>query len=68
MAYQRAYVPIEPLNVHNKNDYKRNIIIVGKGLYNGEQVIKFYDTGSMSYIYHYSMLVYVASKYLKKVN
>lgn len=68
MAYQRAYVPIEQLNVHNKNDYNRDTIIVGKGLYNGEQVIKFYDTGNMSYIYHYSMLGYVASKYLKKVN
>lgn len=68
MTYIVEDVPIEPLNVHNKNNYKRNTIIVGKGLYNGEQVIKFYDTGSMSYIYHYSMLGYVASKYLKKVN
>ena len=57
-------VPQEPLNIHKTPDYKSSSIIKGKGLKNNEQVIEFYTKGTMSYVYHYETLGYVASKYL----
>lgn len=55
----------EPLNIHNKPNTSKLSVIKNKGLYNGEEVIQFFKTGTMSYVYHYETLGYVVSKYLK---
>ena len=54
----------EPLLIHKTPDYNKSSRLKG-GLYNGDDVIEFFKTGSMSYIYHYEMMGYTASKYLK---
>lgn len=59
-------VPSEPLLIHNEPNYKRETVIKNKGLNNKDEVIKFFNDGNMSYIYHYEILGYVALKYLKK--
>lgn len=66
ITYKVKNVPSEPLLVHEKNDYDKASVLKEGFLYNGDDVIKFYDIGSMSYIYHYEMMGYVAKKYLSK--
>jgi len=66
MTYVVVDVPSEPLLIHSKADYKSSTVIKNKGLNNGDEVILFYTVGSMAYIYHYSILGYVAMKYLRK--
>lgn len=58
-------VPSEPLLIHKTPDYKQSSVIKKQGLYNGDDVIEFYKQGSMSYIYHYELMGYVANEYLK---
>ena len=67
ITYTVSDVPSEPLLIHNTNDYNSRSIIKGEGLNNGDQVIRFYNSGSMSYIYHWEIMGYVANKYLKKI-
>lgn len=66
LTYIVEDVPSEPLNIHNKDDYSSDSVIKGKGLHNGDEVIVFYDVGTMSYIYHYEVMGFVSNKYLKK--
>ena len=49
------------LLIHNTNDYNSRSVIKGEGLNNGDQVIRFYNSGSMSYIYHWEIMGYVAN-------
>ena len=66
LTYTVKDVPSEPLNVHKTPDFKSSTVLKNKGLYNGDEVIKFYDNGDLSYIYHYEIMGYVSSNYLKK--
>lgn len=68
ITYKVVDVPSEPLNVHSKPDIRKNTIIKGAGLKNGDEVIKFYTKDNMAYIYHYEILGYTSSKYLEKTN
>lgn len=65
ITFKVTDIPSEPLLIHNKPNYNKNSVIDG-GLYNGDEVIKFYETNEMAYIYHYELMGYVAKKYLKK--
>lgn len=66
LTYTVKGVSSEPLNVHKTPDFKSSTIIKDKGLYNGDEVIKFYESGDLSYIYHYEIMGYVSSNYLEK--
>ena len=65
ITYVVKNVPSEPLNVRGSTSLNNTKNIIG-GLTNGEEVIKFYDKGNMSYIYHYEMMGYAANRYLIK--
>lgn len=65
ITYVVKNVPSEPLNVRSTTSLNNTKNIIG-GLTNGEEVIKFYDKGNMSYIYHYETMGYVANRYLIK--
>lgn len=64
ITYKVENVPSEPLLVHRENNYRKDNI-VGR-LYNDNEVINFYEKGSMSYIYHHEVLGYTTSRYLSK--
>lgn len=66
ITYTVFGVPSEPLLIHDKANFRSDSVIDKTGLKNGEQVIKFFNIGNMSYIYHFETMGYVASKYLKK--
>lgn len=66
ITYKVCDVFSPPLNVHKEANYDVRNIIKGRGLKNGNEVLKFYDIGSLAYIYHYEMMGYVAKRYLKK--
>lgn len=66
LTYKVRDVPSEPLLIHKTNDYNSNSVLKNGFLYNGNDVIKFYEVGEMAFIYHYELLGYVAKKYLKK--
>ena len=59
LTYKVYNVPSEPLLIRNKLGFK-----IGK-LYNGDEVIKF-DNNAKCLVYHYSVLGYTYSKYLKR--
>lgn len=66
ITYKVVNVPSEPLNVHRQNDTRSTSIIKNGGLHNGDEVIRFFDKGNMSYIYHYEIMGYVLKRYLMK--
>lgn len=66
ITYKVKNVPSEPLLVHKTNDYDKKSVLKNGFLYNGDDVIRFYDKGEMAYIYHYEIMGYVAKKYLTK--
>lgn len=66
ITYEVANVPSEPLLVHSKANYKDTSVIKNAGLNNGDEVIRFYDSGSLAYIYHEGILGYTSKKYLTK--
>lgn len=66
ITYKVMDVPSEPLNVHSTNNYRSDTVIKNAGLNNGDEVIRFYVTNGMAYIYHYETMGYIDNKYLKK--
>ncbi len=65
ITYVVTEVPSEPLNVRSSTSLNSSKNIIG-GLTNGDEVIRFYSKGNMSYIYHYEIMGYVSNRYLKK--
>lgn len=66
ITYVVYNVPSEPLLSHSKPNYKNSSVIKKGNLYNGDEVIRFYKSGSMAYFYHFEIMGYTADKYLKK--
>lgn len=66
ITYVVCDVPSEPLLSHSKPNYKNNSVIKNGNLYNGDEVLRFYKSGSMAYFYHWEVLGYTSDKYLKK--
>lgn len=64
ITYKVDNVPVAPLLIHKENNYRKDNIV--GNLYNDDEVINFYEKGSMSYIYHYETLGFVSTKYLIK--